>query len=300
MIFNDWMSFIKPGVRINRLAIPGAHNACTAGMSRQACCQNDTVAVQLAYGVRHFCIRLDTDRKGNVVCCHGISKGQTLTEALCGVKEFMDENPSEVLLLDVREYYDQKLFGPLVMTYRADPEKVNEALARTVMPEKYAYTDFTEIGSVSIGDVLDAGKRFILMNEKEEYAYSKKTDINLPWEKKVNGSQAYKFTRETLRFFDDYPSEGIYIFQTQQTPNLGTEIGIKSPIKLDESLRGHFDYLIEGIRSEPRYLERANVIAGDFMTESYMKSSLILSLNLDKDAVITEKRVEYAEGIKWN
>ena len=174
--------------------------------------------------------------------------------------------------MDIREYYDQKIFGPLVLSYEAKPEKVDEILAETVCPEKYAYTDFEKIEDVKIGDVLNAGKRFILMNEKEDYAYSKKTNINLPWEKKVNGSKAYKFTRETLRFFDDYPTDGIYIFQTQQTPNLGTEIGITSPLKL----------------------------AGDFMTDSYMKSSLIISLNLDKGIVVENKEKEFAEGLKWN
>ena len=300
MIFNNWMSYIKPEARLNKIAMPGAHNACTAGMGKQACCQNDTIAVQLQYGVRHFCIRLDTDRKGNVICCHGISKGEPLAKALKGVREFMEENPSEILLLDVREYYDQKIFGPLVLSYEAKPEKVDEILAETVCPEKYAYTGFEKIADVTLGDVLNAGKRFILMNEKEDYAYSKKTNINLPWEKKVNGSKAYKFTRETLRFFDDYPTDGIYIFQTQQTPNLGTEIGITSPLKLDLSLREHFPYLIEGIKNNPYYLVSANVIAGDFMTDSYMKSSLIISLNLDKGIVTENKEKDFAEGLKWN
>lgn len=300
MIFDKWMSYITPEAPLNKLAMPGAHNACTAGMPKMSCCQNGTVREQLEYGVRHFCIRLDTDRKARIVCCHGISKGKPLAEALAGVKEFMDENPSEVLLLDIREYYDQKILGPIVFTYSADPKKVDEILAATVCPEKYAYTDFEKIGDVKLGDVLAAGKRFILINEKEEYAFSKKCDINLPWEKKVNGAKAYKFTRETLRFFNDYPSDGLYIFQTQQTPNLGTEIGLTSPWKLDLALREHFPYLIEGIRSDPYYLSSCNVVAGDFMTESYMKSSMILSLNVDKGYVPADRISEYSEGIKWN
>ena len=110
-----------------------------------SCCQDGSLVEQMEYGVRHFCIRLDTDRKGNIVCCHGISKGKTLSEALKGVREFMETHPSEVLLLDIREYYDQKLFGPVVLRYSADPEKVDAVLKQTIEPEKYAYTDFNEL-----------------------------------------------------------------------------------------------------------------------------------------------------------
>ena len=108
MIFDSWMKYIVPTAPMNRLIMPGAHNACTAGMNKMSCCQNGSLVDQMRYGVRHFCIRLDTDRKGNIVCCHGIAKGLTLSEALSGVKEFMDEHPEEVMLFDVREYYDQK------------------------------------------------------------------------------------------------------------------------------------------------------------------------------------------------
>lgn len=300
MIFDSWMEYIVPTAPMNRLIMPGAHNACTAGMNKMSCCQNGSLVDQMRYGVRHFCIRLDTDRKGNIVCCHGIAKGLTLSEALSGVKEFMDEHPEEVMLFDVREYYDQKLIGPLVLRYSAAPEKVDEILGQTIDPEKYAYTDFNELKEVTLGDIRAAGKRFILINDSEAYRFSKKCDINLPWEKKVNGSKAYEFTRETLRFLHDYPTEGLNIFQTQQTPNLGTQIGLTNPWKLDTELRKHFGYLIEGIRKDPEYLAAANVIAGDFMTEDYTKCSAILSLNLDKGYVIVGKEAEYAEGIKCN
>lgn len=300
MIFDRWMEYIVPSAPMNKLIMPGAHNACTAGFPKMSCCQNGTLEEQMRYGIRHFCIRLDTDRKGNVVCCHGIAKGLPLKEALNGVREFMEEHPSEVMLLDIREYYDQKILGPIVLRYYADPAKVDAILAETIEPEKYAYTDFNELKEVTLGDVLKAGKRFILINDGESYRYSKKCDINLPWEKKVNGSKAYEFTRETLRYFRDYPSEGLYIFQTQQTPNPGTKIGLTNPWKLDTELRKHFSYLIEGIRSDPFYLESANVIAGDFMTEDYMKCAMIISLNLDKGYVVPGKEEEFTEGLKWN
>ena len=119
----------------------------------------------------------------------------------------------------------------------------------------------------------------------------------MPWEKQVNGAKAEKFANETLRFFDDYKTDGLYWFQTQQTPNLGTEIGVTTPKKLDDELVKYFDVMIEGIASTPRYLERANIIAGDFMTRSFDKSRSILRLNLLKGNVKPELEEEFEKGL---
>ena len=119
----------------------------------------------------------------------------------------------------------------------------------------------------------------------------------MPWEKAVNGARAEKFANETLRFFDDYKTDGLYWFQTQQTPNLGTEIGVTTPARLDDDLVKHFDTIINGIASTPRYLERSNIIAGDFMTRDYSKSRAILRLNLLKGNVKPELEEEYEKGL---
>ncbi len=119
----------------------------------------------------------------------------------------------------------------------------------------------------------------------------------MPWEKAVNGAKAEKLANETLRFFDDYKTDGLYWFQTQQTPNLGTEIGVTTPARLDDDLVKHFDTIINGIASTPRYLERSNIIAGDFMTRDYSKSRAILHLNLLKGNVKPELEEEYEKGL---
>ncbi len=284
MFYNYWMQYIKDDVKITNLVIPGAHNAGSYGMSGMACCQNDNLHTQFSYGMRQFCLRLNTDKMGNIVLAHGITKGDKFENALKDIKRAMEENPTEILLLDIREYYPQK-FGPVTLKYKADPKKVDGLLKKYICPEKYAYTDFSHIKEVTLGDIRKSGKRYILINDCESYSFSKNCHQILPWEKQVNGAYAKDFSRETLRFFDDYKTEGLYWFQTQQTPNLGTPIGVTKPIKLDEDLRKYFPDIIKGIEENPFYLQSANIIAGDFMTESYEKSRLILRLNLLKGNV---------------
>ena len=43
MIFDSWMKYIVPTAPMNRLIMPGAHNACTAGMNKMSCCQNGSL-----------------------------------------------------------------------------------------------------------------------------------------------------------------------------------------------------------------------------------------------------------------
>ena len=296
MIYTDWMSCIKDEVKLTSLVIPGAHNAGSYGMRGIAECQSDNLFVQFEHGIRQFCPRLNTDRKGNIVLAHGVTKGDLFENALKDIKKALDMYPSEIILLDVREYYPQK-FGPITLTYKADKSKVDELLEKYISPSENAFCDFEHISEVMLGDIRKSGKRYILINDNEDYKYSRNCEQILPWEKQVNGAKAEKFANETLRFFDDYKTDGLYWFQTQQTPNLGTEIGVTSPKKLDDELVKYFDVMIDGIASTPRYLERANIIAGDFMTRSFNKSRSILRLNLLKGNVKDDCIEKYEKGL---
>lgn len=291
-MYSKWMSYIKDDVKITKLVIPGAHNAGSYGMNGMACCQDDNLYVQFRYGMRQFCLRLDTDKKGRICVSHGITKGDLFENALKDIKKAMDENDSEIFLLDVREYYPQK-FGPITLRYHADPEKVNALLEKYLEPAKYAYCDFDHIKDVTIGDIRKSGKRYILINEDETYKFSKNCDQILPWDKIRNGMKAENYAKVALKFFDEEQTEGLYWFQTQQTPNLGTEIKLTKPRQLDNDMKKYFVPLMKQIAENPFYLESANIIAGDFMTDGYTKSESILELNIPKGNVKPECVEEY-------
>lgn len=299
MIYDKWMQYIKDDVKLTSLVIPGAHNAGSYGMFRMAECQKDPLYTQFLYGIRQFCLRLSTDCKGRLVLAHGLSKGDLFENVLGDIRRILKASPSEFLLLDIREYYPQQI-GPFTITYQAEKSKVDALLEQYISPSKYAYTDFRHISEVTIGDLRKSGKRYLLINDNEDYAYSRNCEQILPWEKDVNGAKAAAFSAETLRFFDDYHTDGLYWFQTQQTPNPGTEIGMTPPVVLDEALRPYFSKIIDGIAKNPYYLGQANIIAGDFMTEDYSKCEAILRLNLLKNQVKEAERVAYAEGLQWN
>lgn len=296
MIYSKWMSYIKDDVKITKLIIPGAHNAGTVGMNGMGCCQCDDLYTQFKYGIRHFCIRLDTKKDGTVVLAHGVSKGMPFEEALHQMKKMIEKNTSEFFIFDIREYYNQK-FGPITIKYKGNPEKIDELLEKYIQPSKYAFTEFDNIGDVTMGDIRKSGKRYIIINSAKSYKYSSDAPCILPWDKEVFGMEATEFVKGTLRIFDENSTDGFYWFQTQQTPNPGTQMGIRSPRWLDMSLRPFYKQIIEGIALSPERLEKANIIAGDFMTYDYMKVRDILRLNIIKGNVKEELESEYESGL---
>lgn len=294
MIYRDWMKYIKDETPLTSLIIPSAHNAGTYGMAKIACCQDHDVYTQFCYGIRHFCVRLDT-KKNEIVLCHGPFTGNTFIHALEGFKKIIDETETEFIIIDLKEYYPQKL-GPFTFRYKADPKEVSRLVKEYLHPEKYAFCEFDDIRKVTMGDVRRSGKKFLLVNWDKEYDYSADCPTALPWDKKIFGMKAADFAEHCLKFMDA-ETDGFLWFQTQQTPNLGTDEGMRYPKTMDTELRGCFERIIQGIAENERYLEKANIISGDFMTEDYMKSRSILALNILKNNVIPELEGEYARGL---
>ncbi len=296
MIYSKWMSFIDDNAKITKIAIPGAHNAGSYGMNKMACCQDDDFYTQFKFGIRHFCIRLDTNKDGTLVLCHGISKGAPFEEALYQIKKMLNKNNSEFFILDLRQYYPQK-FGPITIKFDAAPQKVDELLKKYLEPEKYAFCDFENISDVTMGDIRKSRKRYILINEKRSYKYSCNCECIIPWDKQIFGSPALDFARKTVELFDKNSTDGFYWFQTQQTPNPGTKIGLTTPKKLDMALKPYYKYIIEQIAIEPKRLEKVNIVAGDFMTFDYSKVRDILRLNLIKQCIKSGMEKEFQNGL---
>ncbi len=296
VIYSNWMSYLKDDAKINKIAIPGSHNAGSYTMNELARCQDDDFYTQFNYGIRHFCIRLDTKKDGTIIVSHGISKGEPFEAVLYQIRKMLNKNDSEFLILDIREYYNQQ-FGPLKLHFTADPKKVDELIEKYLEPEKYALWDFENIGDVTMGDIRKSGKRYIIVNEKKDYKYSSDCPCILPWDKKVYGSLASDFARGIIDIFDNNSTEGFYWFQTQQTPNPGTDVKLTTPHRLDMSVRPYFKHIIEQLAINPERLEKVNIIAGDFMTYDYSKVRDILRLNLIKSLVDEEYEAAYDLGL---
>lgn len=296
MFYKNWMSYIKDDAKVTKIAMPGTHNSGTMGMNKFARCQNGSLYEQYAYGVRFFDIRLKADKKGNLFIAHGIAKGMPAEHAFESVKMILDES-DEFFVLGIKTYMNQKI-GPIKLSYDGNTAETNRLIKEYLSPEKYALTDCENIGEMTMGDIRKSGKKYIIINKEKEYDYSCDCPMPDPWDPTVYGYKPQKFAKEILNYLRDIETEGFFWFQTQQTPNLGTENGwTKWPDDLDETIRPLFPQIIKDIEADPVMLERVNIVAGDFMTRDLMKASKILGLNLLKGIVKDELKAEYTAKI---
>lgn len=295
MFYENWMSYIKDDAKITKIAIPASHNAATMGMPKPARCQNGSLYKQYNCGVREFGIRLKTDRSGRLFIAHGITKGMPAEQAFENLGMIVSES-DEFFIFDIRTYSTQKI-GPLTLSYGSDSAAVSALIKKYLNPEKYALTDFDDISSLTVGDIRKSGKKYLIINAAEEYDFSRGAPLLEPWDPKVFGYKPEKFAKECLNYLRELETDGFFWFQTQQTPNPGTENGLKWPDDLDELDRPFFPKIIADIAADPAMLEKVNIVAGDFMTRDYMKVNEILNLNLLKGVVKDELREEFAAAI---
>lgn len=102
---DPWLCEISDSTYISEISIPGTHNTCALyeAIAPTAKCQSYTVKDQLDMGVRFIDIRgVISFKKINIV--HGIIlQGISLDEVLEVCYKFLEENPSEMIVLSLKE-----------------------------------------------------------------------------------------------------------------------------------------------------------------------------------------------------
>lgn len=294
--YRNWMSYIKDDAKITRIAMPGSHNSATMAMNKFACCQKGTLYEQFAYGLRMFDIRLKVNKKGELIVAHGLMNGVSAERAFLDLKRIIEET-DEFIVIYLRTYMNQGI-GPITLSYKSNNEEASRLIRACLSPEKYALTDYGDIANLTLGDIRKSGKKYIIINEDRDYDYSVDCPIQYPWASDVYGQKPEHFSKTILKYFDEIETDGFFGFQTQMTPNPGTENGwLKWPDDLDEMIRPYIPQIIGDVAANPKWLDRVNIIVGDFMTKDKMKTNEILSLNLLKGIVKDELKEEFAKAI---
>ena len=296
MFYKNWMSYIKDDAKITKIAMPGSHNSATMGMSKLARCQNGTLFEQYQHGVRFFDIRLKADKKGRLFISDGIMKGMPAQLAFESLKMIFEQS-NEFFVIKIMTYMNQQI-GPFKLSYKGNSDETSKLIKEYLNPEKYALTGYGDISNLTIGDIRKSGKKYIIINEHKEYDFSNDCPVMGPWDSIVYGYKPEKFAKEIVNYLRNLDTDGFFWFQTQQTPNLGTENGwSKWPDDLDNLSRHYFPQIIKEIADDPKLVEKVNIIAGDFMTADLMKANEILSLNLLKGIVKEDMIDEYKKAI---
>ena len=98
-----WMKDIPDDTLLRKIVIPGSHDSGTAGTIWAAETQVYSFKQQLETGIRYFDTRVH--KKGDkYFIFHSIIDGVEFPPILKDVSKFLDDNPSEVILLDFQHF----------------------------------------------------------------------------------------------------------------------------------------------------------------------------------------------------
>ncbi len=109
---NNWMKALPDDIKISEINLPGTHNSCTKKVqfSYLSKCQDLSIIEQLKIGVRFLDIRVEKSENKlktvhSIADCytpHGKKEKLLLDNVLVDCKKFLDENPSETVILCIK------------------------------------------------------------------------------------------------------------------------------------------------------------------------------------------------------
>lgn len=110
----NWMENVPDETKLSSMSIPGTHDSCTQNVDMRYIfqCQDASIATQLKYGYRYLDMRLVLEKRSGqetLVLKHNIarckvsdspfSRTLTLADVLKDVYTFLDEHPSETVIM---------------------------------------------------------------------------------------------------------------------------------------------------------------------------------------------------------
>ncbi|CAA7392518.1 phosphatidylinositol-specific phospholipase C [Chryseobacterium fistulae] len=105
---NNWMSNITDSKNITQISIPGTHDSGALhdpviGPSYTAKTQNLTIKEQLNIGIRFLDIRCKVSDNGFAIYHGPINQNLKFENVVKSIKEFLQNNPSEFILLSIKK-----------------------------------------------------------------------------------------------------------------------------------------------------------------------------------------------------
>lgn len=284
---SSWMSMIEDDAKITQIAIPGSHDSGTYGMHYTAETQDCSFAEQLERGVRYFDVRVNYVNDDYVIF-HGPVNGAKYSQVLDDIKVFLDENPSEFLILDYQKFKNNSQNNAFDMLE-------NAVGSNRLVSNDTNLSDSEFVENLTLADV--RGKCIVVsgIDYDKPYVFDrgdgevKGTALCSYYNGMEHRGNRIDFIEKTLpSYIDRFEEEGtgIFILQGQLTDL----ILVRGPRFLEVAHSESMNDYVKGLRENEQY-DKINVIMRDFVT-SYT-SALTISLNIDKDLVKEEYKDDY-------
>lgn len=285
--FGKWQSYIDDGAKLNEIVTAGSHDAGSNEMMPLAMTQGHQISDQLTGGVRYFDLRV-TKKGDELVIFHGIITGQKFSVVLGDIKTFIENHPTEFLILDF-----QHLGGKV----HAD---VLAAIVNTLdMSKAMKKSECPEIETTTMGDVREKGYRFVIVwtdtaeAAESDFLYARNEHLYSPYVSEIHKSKDLnELVGYYQNYYDTYTGKGFFVLQAQRTaPNL-----LDKPSQMEQEFKPVINAYIDAL-ADSANLAKTNIIMRDFIVSDMENVKKILKLNLDKNLVKAELRGEYANKV---
>ncbi|MDR3217029.1 MAG: hypothetical protein LBT55_06400 [Clostridiaceae bacterium] len=302
-IYSEYMSYLRDDVRYVDTIKLHSHDAGIVNSHVMALkttfldCQKDPIYTQLNYGVRSFDLRVARSSytgkgDGVIYFAHGVGISEiSLESALRDMRQFRDEHPSEFIEIDL-------VWESRSETYLSeeDVEYVKSKINTYLEPEKYAFPAGTDLETITMKEMRESGKNFMISSDWCDPAYN-------------SGRSPRNGTMGGADFphLEDGPAMYQYLHDLVGSPDVGAHLlpgfgrstgegsGIKKITPLEYMLydRESFETFMRYLEENPALLNNIAGFGFDMITYDYVQPGRALLLNAIKGTVKPELKNEY-------
>ena len=298
---SKWMSYIRDDALLTNVVIAGSHDSGTQDMIWAAKTQDKTIKEQMTCGARYFDIRVQ-HKYGSMFIFHGPISGELFEPIVDDIKEFLQTNPSETLILDFQHFKG----GDVVMN--CVDGVLCEKLAGLMVENDTEQSDLDFVKSLTLGDV--RGKAIVFWgnefgtNENSDFVSDKNylfqrnndggTRSGSSLQSFYDGSLNKKSSKTYLEkaiptYVEKYRQSegGLFVMQMQLTDPIAI-IGPKFYEGTHDKNATSFISTLEG----KDYFDCVNIIMRDFL--GARKCKQIISLNIAKGTLKDGVKEDFA------
>ena len=300
-IYTNWQSYIDDDVRFLDVVTPGSHDSGTNGLGDLYRTQNSGYYDQLSAGVRYFDVRV-AEFQGTVRSVHANSgapltssnaNGVPFQDILNDINRFIEENPSEVIILDFQHIWNDfsSVVLPMIVSNLPSQAILNKSLSQ-------------DLSNLTMGQLREWKINLILVvNDEQSYSpdfsannflYERTQYLLSPYNSGNHGS-----TSGLISAFAGYiaqrDSNKIFVLQSQRTGDISNF----TIYELEADLRSYANDYARSLSLEKNQslLSSINIIMRDFVADDGFGASesaqttmqSILFLNVYKGNISADK-----------
>ena len=290
---SSWMSMIEDDTLLTELVIPGSHDSGTKGMNLFAETQDKTYLEQLERGFRYFDTRV-MYTGGEFYMYHSVKGEMKYSQVLEDVKAFLDENPTETVILDFQWTEggnDKGIFDML-------EEKLGDKLINVEGESALEFVKALTLGEARGKCLIFVGQNESNLDRPYQIARDKDSEeregsalrsyYNASYNRSSSQKYIEKYIPEYIEMFKNSKG-GMFVLQGQLTYAL-TSIR-DGEAKHDPNMNAY----VKGLYDSDD-LQYINIIMRDFV--NCEKASHILNLNVAKKLVKATDEEAYKTMLK--